>query len=364
MNSNKYCVIMAGGVGSRFWPISRNGRPKQFLDILGTGRTFLQQTYDRFSRIVPADHILVVTSESYRDLVCEQLPEILPENILCEPFRRNTAPCIAYATYKLWKKDPQATVVVAPSDHYITNEPLFVDTIRSAMSYADQHDKLITLGIEPTRPETGYGYIQANVRNFESVGGNIFHSVKTFTEKPDRTLAEVFIKSGEFMWNSGIFIWNLKTIRSELEQWLPAVTDLFVRGMDLLDTPMESRFIQQVYADCTSISIDYGVMEKTQSAWVLKAGFGWSDLGTWESLYIHAGKDAHQNFIQCEELMMDKMTGSIIYSTEKDKLVAVKGLDNFMIINTDDVLMICPRDEVRFKNMLTDLTVNEKSRYQ
>ncbi|MBR5249444.1 MAG: mannose-1-phosphate guanylyltransferase [Bacteroidales bacterium] len=364
MTSNKYCVIMAGGVGSRFWPISRNERPKQFLDILGTGRTFLQQTYDRFSHIVPEDHILVVTSETYRELVQKQLPQVLPENILCEPFRRNTAPCIAYATYKLWKKDPNATVVVAPSDHHITHEHLFAETIRNAMNYADGHDKLITLGIEPTRPETGYGYIQANVRNYESVGGDIFHSVKTFTEKPNRELAEVFIKSGEFLWNSGIFIWNLRTIRSELERWLPAVTDLFQRGQDLYDTPDEQRYIQQVYADCTSISIDYGVMEKTRCAWVLKAGFGWSDLGTWDSLYSHANKDEHRNFIHCEELMMDKISGSIVYSTEEGKLLAIKGLDNFMIINTDDVLMICPRDEVRFKNMLTDLAVYEKSKYQ
>lgn len=364
MNSNKYCVIMAGGVGSRFWPISRNGRPKQFLDILGVGRTFLQQTYDRFVQVVPAENILVVTSESYRDLVAEQLPELKPENILCEPFRRNTAPCIAYAVYKLWKKNPDATLVVAPSDHYITNEPLFIDTIRNAMAYAETNDKLLTLGIEPTRPETGYGYIQASVRNFQSVGGNLFHAVKTFTEKPDRALAEVFIKSGEFLWNSGIFIWNLRTIRAELERWLPAVTDLFARGMDVYDTPEEQRYIQQAYADCTSISIDYGVMEKTQSAWVLKAGFGWSDLGTWESLYIHAQKDANQNLIHCDELMMDKMKGSIIYSTEPGKLVAVKGLEDYMIINTDDVLMICPRDEVRFKNMLTDLAVNEKGKFQ
>ncbi len=364
MNSNKYCVIMAGGVGSRFWPISRNGRPKQFLDILGVGRTFLQQTYDRFVQIVPAENILVVTAESYRDLVAAQLPELQPENILCEPFRRNTAPCIAYAVYKLWKKNPDATLVVAPSDHYITNESLFLSTIRSAMAYADTHDKLLTLGIEPTRPETGYGYIQASIRNFESVGGHLFHSVKTFTEKPDRSLAEVFIKSGEFLWNSGIFIWNLRTIRAELERWLPAVTDLFARGMDVYDTPEERRYIQQAYADCTSISIDYGVMEKTQSAWVLKAGFGWSDLGTWESLFIHAQKDEHQNLIHCEELMMDKMKGSIIYSTEEGKLLAVKGLENYMIINTDDVLMICPRDEVRFKNMLTDLAVHEKSKFQ
>lgn len=355
---------MAGGVGSRFWPISRNARPKQFLDILGVGRTFLQQTYDRFVRIIPPERIYVVTAQVYRNLVEEQLPGLDPGHILCEPFRRNTAPCIAYAMQRIRAVDPAATVVVAPSDHHITNEPLFLDTVGDALDYAAEHDRLFTLGIEPLRPETGYGYIQTNVKDFRNIGGNVAYSVKTFTEKPDAELAGIFIRSGEFLWNSGIFIWNIRTILSEMDRCLPEVSALFRQGEGVFGTSREEEFVRRVYEACPSISIDYGVMEKTDIAWVIKASFGWSDLGTWESLYLHSPKDANGNLVRCRDLMMDKISDSVIYSSEKDKLLAIKGLKDFMIINTDDVLMICPRDEVRFKNMLTDLAVHEKSKFQ
>lgn len=363
MNTNYYCIIMAGGVGSRFWPVSRNSKPKQFLDILGTGKTFLQQTFERFVQIIPAENILVVTSESYKDLVCEQLPMIPVYNVLLEPYKRNTAPCIAYATYKLFLKNPNATVVVAPSDHYITNESVFLETVLNAMNYASKNDMLFTLGIKPTRPETGYGYIQTT-KNAKDVDGHVALEVKTFTEKPNKELAQVFLESGEFLWNSGIFVWNLKTIKQELEKWLPEVTCLFDGGEKYYYTDKEQIFINHVYEECNAVSIDYGVMEKTSIAWVFKTTFGWSDLGTWESLFMHSDKDENNNLVRVEELMMDKMSNSIIMSTEKDKLITVKGLDNYMIVNTDDVLMICPRDEVRFKNILTDLTVNEKTKFQ
>ncbi len=363
MNKNYYCVIMAGGIGSRFWPVSRNDMPKQFLDILGVGRSFIQQTYDRFVQVIDPDNILVVTSHIYKDLVKEHLPQIPDDNILLEPYRRNTAPCIAYAASKIYHKNKDATMVIAPSDHFITNEPLFLETIVSALDYASANDDLLTLGIEPTRPESAYGYIQKEMKEFKNINGHVAYKVKTFTEKPNIELAKVLVDSGEFLWNSGIFIWNAKSIKREMELCLPEVANLFSMGDKYYYTDKEQAYIDTIYNECPSISIDYGVMERTSKAQVFKASFGWSDLGTWESLYMHAQKDEHGNYIKCDELMMDKINNSIIVNTESEKLLAIKGLDDFMIVNTPDVLMICPRDPVRFKNMMTDLTVYDKTKY-
>lgn len=364
INKNYYCVIMAGGIGSRFWPISRNAMPKQFLDILGTGRSFIQQTYDRMSQIIAPENILVVTSHQYGELVKEHLPQIPQENILLEPYRRNTAPCIAYAASKIYHKHPDATMVITPSDHFITNEKLYIDTISSALNYASSHDDLFTIGIEPTRPETAYGYIQKEGAGSMDIDGHTAYNVKTFTEKPSAEMAKVLVDSGEFLWNSGIFIWNIKSIKREMELCLPEVANLFSQGDKYYYTDKEQSYIDTIYNECPSISIDYGVMERTSKAWVFKGSFGWSDLGTWESLYMHVEKDEHQNYIKCDEIMMDKMNNCIIMNTEENKLMAVKGLDNFMVVNTPDVLMICPRDPVRFKNMMTDLTVHDKQKYQ
>lgn len=364
MNENFYCVIMAGGAGSRFWPVSRNSKPKQFLDILGVGKTFLQQTYERFAAFIPNENILIVTSSSFKNLVMEQVPQVLPENILLEPYRRNTAPCIAYATYKLFTKNPDATMVVAPSDHFISNEVLFRDTISQVLEYASASNDLFTLGVEPSRPETSYGYIQMTLKDFKNINGNIAYSVKTFTEKPNQELAKVFVDSGEFLWNSGIYVWNLRAIKSEFEKWLPEVATPFAQGEQCYYTPCEQQYIDRVYNDCASLSIDYGLMEKTSKAWVFKVAFGWSDVGTWDSLYIHSEKDNKENYIRAKELMADKVTGSIIITTNKDKLLVIKGLDKFMVVDTPDVLMICPRDDVRFKNLITDLAVNDKTRFQ
>lgn len=363
MDKNYYCVIMAGGVGSRFWPVSRNAKPKQFLDILGIGRSFLQMTYDRFVKIVPSDNILVVTSSVYSDLVRQQLPELRQENILCEPYRRNTAPCIAYATTKIVSINPDATIVVTPSDHFISNESLFIDTLRTAMQYASGKDELFTLGIDPVRPETGYGYIQCNMKQTKTIDGNIVYNVRTFTEKPDKELAQVFIDSGEFLWNSGIFVWNAKTICKELQEHLPEVYYLFKDGAEYYNTDREEDFIGQAYDECPSISIDYGVMEKTKHAWVFQASFGWTDLGTWESLFLHAPKDADNNLIKCGEKIIDTTKDSVIVSEEDGKLVVVKGLSGYIVVNTDDVLMICPKDNSKFKEVIADLAVNEKSKY-
>ena len=362
--SNNYCIIMAGGVGSRFWPVSRIDRPKQFLDILGTGRSFLQQTYDRFVNIMPSENIIIVTSQAYVDLVREQLPKIPLENILSEPYRRNTAPCIAYATYKMLKKDPKANFVVAPSDHLIMNDSLFLNIISAGLKYVAGSNDLLTLGITPTRPDTAYGYIQLSPEKNKDAEGYTSYAVKTFTEKPDAELAKVFMDSGEFLWNSGIFIWNIQTIKRELEKWLPEVAIPFKEGERYYFTEKESEYIQSVYEDVVNISIDYGVMEKTNNAWVYEAPFGWSDMGTWEALFLNSERDDHNNFVHASETMIDKVQDSIIFTTKEDKLMVVKGMENYMVIDTPDVLMICPRDEQRFKNVLTDLVVKEKGKYQ
>ncbi|MEG0517841.1 MAG: mannose-1-phosphate guanylyltransferase [Bacteroidales bacterium] len=362
--ANKYCIIMAGGIGSRFWPVSRNAMPKQFLDILGTGSSFLQQTFKRFEKIVPAENILIVTSEQYGSLVKEQLPQLRDENILLEPHRRNTAPCIAYATYKLYKKNPDATVVVAPCDHLILNEDLFLETIDNALSFAQEHNELFTLGIKPTRPETGYGYIQTNNSKVRTINGYVSYSVKTFTEKPDKELAKILFESGEFLWNSGIFVWNLKAIKEELEKHLPDIANPFKDGLPYYYTEEEPGYIKGIYEACNGISIDYGVMEKTSKSWVFEASFGWSDLGTWESLYAQSNKDEKNNMIQVGESLIENVNNSIVVSKEKNKLIVIKGLEDYMVVNTDDVLMICPKDDTSFKNIITDLTVNELTKFQ
>lgn len=361
---NSYCIIMAGGIGSRFWPVSRNSRPKQFLDILGTGCSFLQETFRRFEKIIPTDNILIVTSEQYKELVKEQLPVMKDENILLEPHRRNTAPCIAYATYKLLKKNPKATVVVAPSDHLILNEELFLSTVSNALEYASTHDELFTLGIKPTRPETAYGYIQINNSERMEINGHVALGVKTFTEKPDAELAKVLVESGEFLWNSGIFVWNLKAISGELEKYLPEIANSFKDGLSVYYTEQEGNYIKGIYEACNGISIDYGVMEKTSKSWVFEASFGWSDLGTWHSLYCQSNKDENKNMVKAGDVMLDKVNDSLIVSENKNKLIVAKGLSNYMIVDTGDVLMICPRNDSDFKNIITDLAVHELNKYQ
>ena len=360
MNDNHYCIIMAGGIGSRFWPVSRQARPKQFIDILGIGRTFLQMTFDRYTKIVPRENILVVTAERYVGLVREQLPDIPDENILLEPFKRNTAPCVAYATYKLYKKNPEATVVVAPSDHLIIGEEQFCDTIRTALVNAEQSDKLFTIGIDPTRPETNYGYIQVSKAGAKPVGRHASFPVKTFTEKPNADLARVFLETGEFFWNSGMFIWSLKAIKAEMERCLPEVTTLFQGGEEAYYTPAENDFIRRVYEDCPSISIDYGVMEKTQKAWVFLSDFGWSDLGTWDSVYERMNKDAAGNIVIGGVPMVDDAKNSVVLCKDPRKLVVARGVENLMVIDMDDVLLVCHRDDKTVKDIVTDLTMKDK----
>lgn len=368
MNNSHYCIIMAGGIGSRFWPVSRNAYPKQFLDILGTGASFLQQTCSRLEQIIPTSHILVVTSDQYVDLVRQQLPHLPAENILAEPQRRNTAPCIAYATYKIMKRDPAATVVVAPSDHLIIGENTFIGIIKSALKFAQNNDALITLGIQPTRPETGYGYIQAKRSKEEDPTTQydreyLVYPVKTFTEKPNAELAKVLIESGEFYWNSGIFVWSLAAISRQMERWIPEINTPFRNGMEVYDTPAERAFLEKVYDECRNVSIDYGVMEKATNAYVFSASFGWSDMGSWDSFYIHSAKDGAQNVATSKALQLENVTNSLIYSSDKQKLVVAKDLDNYLIVDTSDALLICPRDDSRFKELFTVMATNHK-RYE
>lgn len=355
---------MAGGVGSRFWPVSRNACPKQFLDILGLGRTFLQLTFDRYAQIVPAENILVVTSEQYKDLVVEQLPQLKREHILLEPFRRNTAPCIAYATYKIYAKNPDATVVIAPSDHLITGEENFKNTILRALDNASVSNDLFTIGIKPIRPDTNYGYIQINRNQNKIISEHSAYAVKTFTEKPNADLAQVFLDSGEFFWNSGMFIWRLKSIIREFETCLPEVAEFFRNGLDYYYTPKEQEYVNKVYADCPVISIDFGVMEKTKNAWVFLSNFGWSDVGTWNSIYDRSpNKDEKGNIVKAVNGLTDNIAGTIVKEDNPEKLIVVKDLENYIVIDTEDVLLVCPRHDRAVKDIITELSIKEKFKY-
>ena len=337
-----YCVIMAGGTGVRFWPVSRAAKPKQFLDVVDTGKTFIQSTYERFLKVVPKENILIVTGDRYRDIVMEQLPDLESRNLLLEPYARNTAPCIAYATYTLLQRDPQARVVVTPSDHMIDNEELFVETICNAFDYIEEKDMLMTLGVLPTRPDTNYGYVQAYG------GSDVYKNdkpmqVKTFTEKPDKELAKVFISTGEFFWNAGIFVWKAEAIRKEMEKYLPEVTGLFNGWENVLGTAIEKEFIERAYTDCRNISIDYGVMEKATNVHVMPSDFGWSDLGTWGSLYELSEKDENSNVtLHCDATYYDSH-GNIVTLPE-GHLAVVQGLEDCIVAESEGVLLICKKD--------------------
>lgn len=359
---NRYCVIMAGGIGARFWPMSKTSRPKQFLDILGVGKTLLQMTFDRFTRLCPPENIYIVTNELYRHQVKEQLPLIAPEQILCEPARRNTAPCIAYANHVIMQRDPEAVIVVAPSDHIILQEEVFAQNVDDAMQVAEKNDWLITLGIEPSRPDTGYGYIQfldgAVIEDVPKL-----KKVKTFTEKPSLSIAQSFLESGDFLWNAGIFIWSLKSINKAFDQYLSEVNELFKEGAGKYSTPEEEPFIRQTYSICRNISIDYGVMEKAENVYVMAVDFGWSDLGTWGSLYEIREKDEHQNAIVGNQVMTYDSEGCIV-NMPKDKLVVLQGLKDYIVVEDDNALLICRKeDEQQIRQFVNDIKVEKGEKY-
>lgn len=356
---HRYCVIMCGGIGSRFWPYSRTDNPKQFLDFLGTGRSLLQMSYDRVLPIVPRENIIVITNSQYIARIREQLPELDDCQILAEPCRRNTAPAIAWAAYHIAALDPQASIMVAPSDHLIMREAEFEKSILAGFDFVEHNDALLTLGIKPTRPETGYGYIQVGPH----VDGEIF-KVKTFTEKPDLEMAQTFLRTGEFFWNSGIFLWRASTIIKALEANAPDVSRVFEAGEGAYGTDDEQAFIAANFPSCMSISIDYAVMERADNVYVETVAFGWSDIGTWGSLYDISPKNRDGNVTQrCRVLAYN--AGSNIFAVKNDdKLVVVDGLHDYIIADTDDVLLICPQsEEQRIRQMVNDVKVTFGDKY-
>jgi mannose-1-phosphate guanylyltransferase len=359
MNKNHYVAIMAGGIGSRFWPMSRTDYPKQFLDILNTGKTLIQATFDRFAQFIPKENIYVVTSESYREIVARQLKEMNPDNILCEPSRKNTAPCIAYISYKLDQLNPEANLICAPADHLITDEEAFRQTCLDALNFTSHIKALLTLGIKPTNPNTGYGYIQ-----FEpySVSDNVY-KVKTFTEKPDKELARTFVASGDFLWNAGIFVWQIKNIIKAFEKLLPEIHEVFDAEKAAFNTEKEKDAIERIYPQCVNISIDYGIMEKADNVYVIPSSFGWSDLGTWASAYDTLEKDYLENAVAGDNVMIIDATKNMVHADNK-KLILLQGLEDFIVVDTADVLLICKKDkEQEIKAYVAEVKRNKGDKY-
>ncbi len=357
MQKSQYAVIMAGGIGSRFWPFSRAKYPKQFHDVLGTGKSLLQQTAKRLEPLVPHENILVVTNQDYISLVKEQLPFLKDHQILAEPVGRNTAPCIAYACYKIYQKNKQANVVVLPSDHIIKEEGKFADTLKIGLEATAASDLLITLGIQPTRPDTGYGYIQFIEDKKQKI-----KKVKTFTEKPALDLAKVFLDSGDFLWNSGIFVWNVSSILKAFAEYMPDMAETFSEGAAAYWTDAEKDFVLKAYSQCRNISIDYGILEKAPNVYVVPSDFGWSDLGTWKSLYDNSEKNENGNVIDANAMTYD--TNNCIIKMPKDKLVVVEGLEDYIIAEYDGVLMICRKDqEQRVKDFVADAKANKGAKF-
>jgi mannose-1-phosphate guanylyltransferase len=339
MNKHNYVAIMAGGIGSRFWPMSRTNYPKQFLDILNTGKTLIQWTYERFATFIPEENIFVITSKEYEAIVKKQLPGIPEENILGEPSRKNTAPCIAYISFKLMQKDPKANLIIAPSDHLILDTKAFNKVCLEAMTFVTKHNALITLGIEPSNPNTGYGYIQYEQ---QSVTDNVY-KVKTFTEKPNLELAKTFLASGDFLWNAGIFVWQVKNILLAFEKYLPEMYELFAVEKETLNTSDERKALEQIYPQCTNISIDFGIMEKADNVYVIPSSFGWSDLGTWASAYDNLSKDGSGNALAGENVIVINSHNCMVHAPH-EKLVLLQGLDGYIVVDTPDVLLVCEKD--------------------
>jgi mannose-1-phosphate guanylyltransferase len=353
---------MAGGIGSRFWPFSRTNYPKQFHDVLGVGRSMLQLTADRFRGICPPQNIFVVTNCAYAALVQEQLPTLPADQILGEPIGRNTAPCVAYASYRIRQRDPHAVIIVSPADHAVLREEEFRRLVREAVAAATEHEVLITLGVQPSRPDTGYGYIQYFEDANYQLADTSLQKVKTFTEKPSAEVADSFIKSGDFLWNAGLFIWRADVIIAALQQYSSEVAQLFETGTAFLGSEQEAVFITDAYARCPSISIDYAVMEKATNVYVLPADIGWSDLGTWDSLHRVGQRDAENNVVDGDAILYD--TQECIIKTPHERLVVVQGLRNYIIAEYDNVLLICERSqEQRVKDFVADVKLQKGETY-
>ncbi len=340
---DNHLVIMAGGVGSRFWPMSTPECPKQFIDVFGTGRTFIQMTVDRFKGVVLPENIWVVTSVKYKDIVKEQLPEVPESNILLEPCRRNTAPCIAYVSWRIKAKNPKANIVVAPSDHLVTDVVEFQRVINTALQFVSETDSIVTLGMKPTRPETGYGYIQANSYEPSLRNKEIFR-VDSFKEKPDLATAKRYIQDKEYFWNSGIFVWNVSTIVNALRIYLPDVNDIFEALLPIYGTAKEQEIIDKEFPKCENISIDYAVLEKADEIFVMPASFGWSDVGTWGSLHTIAKADDYKNNMIGQDIRLYETQNCVIHTTQ-EKRVVIQGLDGYIVAEKDNTLLICKLSE-------------------
>ena len=341
---DRYCVIMAGGIGSRFWPLSKNNYPKQFLDVLGTGKSFIRATFERFLPLVPASNFVVVTNAAYRDLVLEQLPELGASQVLCEPMRRNTAPCIAYAVYHIMARCPEASIAVTPADHLVTNEREFQRVVGRGLDFVEQQrDALMTIGIHPSRPETGYGYIEVGEDYTPDNAKLTIVPVKSFKEKPNLETAKQFVAAGRYFWNSGIFLWSTDAIMGALRQYLPDLTTLFDQGRTLFGTPEEQAFIDKQFEQCPNISIDYGMMERSQSRYTVCGDFGWSDIGTWGSLYTHAAHDADANAVSGHVVL--EQTRNSVVNIEPGYEAIVQGLDHCLVALRDHSLLVCRLDD-------------------
>jgi len=358
-NKHNYVAIMAGGIGSRFWPMSRTAYPKQFLDILNTGKTLIQQTYNRYKKLVPEENIFIITSAEYIPIVKKQLPHLKEENILGEPSRKNTAPCIAYICFKLYKKDPKANLVVAPSDHLVLETEEFITTSKKALDFVSHINAIVTLGIKPTKPNTGYGYIQHETT---AVADNIY-KVKTFTEKPNTELAKTFIASGDFLWNAGIFISKVKNLLVSFEKYLPEMYEVFVAEKDKFNTGEEKAAIEEIYPQCTNISIDFGIMEKADNVYIIPSSFGWSDLGTWNSAWENMEKDYLGNAVAGKNVMIIDATRCMVHAPHP-KLLVLQGLDDFIVVDTPDALLICKREkEQDIKEYVAEVKRNKGDKY-
>jgi mannose-1-phosphate guanylyltransferase len=359
MNKHHYVAIMAGGIGSRFWPMSRTAFPKQFLDILNIGKTLIQQTFDRYSQFIPLENIYIVTSHEYVELVKQQLPTIPAENILAEPSRKNTAPCIAYIAFKLLQKDPEAVMIAAAADNLIMETDEFIKTTIKALNFVSTKNALVTIGIKPTHPNTGYGYIQ---HDSLEVAKDIF-TVKTFTEKPNLELAKTFVASGDFLWNAGMFTWSVKNIVAAFEKYLPEMYEVFNAEKDKLNTPAEAASIEQIYPQCTNISIDFGIMEKADNVYVIPASFNWSDLGTWNSAWENMDKDYFQNAVAGKNVMVVDAKNCMVHVPD-NKLVLLQGMEDYIIVDTKDVLLIAKKDkEQEIKEYVAEIKRNKGDKF-
>ena len=355
MNKNNYAVIMAGGIGSRFWPMSKSDFPKQFLDILGTGETLIQQTFSRLVKVCPAENIIIVTNKNYKHLCLEQLPDIIEKNILCEPAMRNTAPCVAYSAFKIQSENPDANMIIAASDHIITKEDEFVRVMNDCLQITSENDVLLTIGINPSRPDTGYGYIQFGDDGL--VKHKKVRKVKTFTEKPDQELALSFLDSGDFLWNSGMFVWSAKSITLAYRKHLHDMYDIFEEGKTYYNTDKEDEYIDRLFPACKNISIDYAIMEKSDNVYVFPADLGWSDLGTWNSLYAHLDLDNNRNSVYGSKVNLYDSSDNII-NFPNNKRVVINGMSGYIIVENEGTLLICKReDEQHIKNFVADIKV-------